>query len=97
MQETQEAQIQFLGQEDPLEKKMAVHSIFLCLGKPMDRGAWQAIVHGVAKESDMTEHTHNSHYAFPSLDLILCVPAFSTWNVTHFSLCYFLFILLVSV
>ena len=23
-----------------------------CLGNPMDRGAWQAIVHGVAKESD---------------------------------------------
>ena len=25
-----------------------------CLGNPMDRGAWQATVHGVAKESDMT-------------------------------------------
>ena len=25
-----------------------------CLGNPMDRGAWQAIVHGVAKELDMT-------------------------------------------
>ena len=25
------------------------------LGNPMDRGAWRAIVHGVAKESDMTE------------------------------------------
>ena len=25
-----------------------------CLGDPMDRGAWEAIVHGVAKESDMT-------------------------------------------
>ena len=25
-----------------------------CLGNPMDRGAWWAIVHGVAKESDMT-------------------------------------------
>ena len=23
-----------------------------CLGNPMDRGVWQAIVHGVAKESD---------------------------------------------
>ena len=30
---------------------------------PMDRGAWQATVHGVAKELDMTEqqnHTNNS-------------------------------------
>ena len=25
-----------------------------CLGNPMDRGAWQATVHGVAKEPDMT-------------------------------------------
>ena len=25
-----------------------------CLGNPMDRGAWQATVQGVAKESDMT-------------------------------------------
>ena len=24
------------------------------LGNPMDRGAWQAAVHGAAKESDMT-------------------------------------------
>ena len=27
---------------------------YSCLGNPMDRGTWQAIVHRVAKESDMT-------------------------------------------
>ena len=27
---------------------------YSCLGNPMDRGAWQATVHGVAKESDTT-------------------------------------------
>ena len=27
---------------------------YSCLGDPMDRGAWRAIVHGVAKELDMT-------------------------------------------
>ena len=27
---------------------------YSCLGNPMDRGAWQATVKGVAKESDMT-------------------------------------------
>ena len=27
---------------------------YSCLGNPMDRGAWQATVHGVAIESDMT-------------------------------------------
>ena len=28
---------------------------YICLKKSMNRGAWQAIVHGVTKESDMTE------------------------------------------
>ena len=28
---------------------------YSCLGNPMERGAWQAIVHGGRKESDMTE------------------------------------------
>ena len=27
---------------------------YSCLGIPMDRGAWQATVHGVIKELDMT-------------------------------------------
>ena len=29
MQELQETQVQFLGQEDPLEEEMATHSSFL--------------------------------------------------------------------
>ena len=28
---------------------------YSCLENPMDRGAWRATVHGVAKESGMTE------------------------------------------
>ena len=28
---------------------------YSCLENSMDRGAWQAIVHGVTKESDVTE------------------------------------------
>ena len=28
---------------------------YSCLENPMDRGAWQVIVHGVAKESDTTK------------------------------------------
>ena len=28
--------------------------LYSCLGNPMDRGFWQATVHGVTKESDMT-------------------------------------------
>ena len=35
----QETRAQSLGLEDPLEKKMVAHSVFL-LGNPMDGGAW---------------------------------------------------------
>ena len=31
------------------------------LGNPMDRGAWQATVHGVAKDSDMTYQLNDHH------------------------------------
>ena len=30
---------------------------YSCLENPKDRGAWQATVHGVTKELDMTEET----------------------------------------
>ena len=30
------------------------------LGNPMDRGAWQATIHGVAKELDTTEQLNNT-------------------------------------
>ena len=33
----------------PLEEEMASHSSILVWRIPMDRGAWQATVHGVAK------------------------------------------------
>ena len=45
-----------LGWEDPLEKGMATHSSILAWRIPMDRGAWQAIVHLSHTELDMTEH-----------------------------------------
>ena len=44
-----ETWVQFLGLEDPLEAGMATHSSILAWRISMDRGAWQATVHGVAK------------------------------------------------
>ena len=49
MQETQETWVQSLGWEDLLEEKMVTHSNIFALKNPMDRGAWQATVHGVAE------------------------------------------------
>ena len=45
----QETWVQSLGQEDPLEKRMATHSSILAWRIPMDRGAWRATVHEVAE------------------------------------------------
>ena len=59
----QETSVQFLGQEDtlekvqplgwgdPLEECMATHSSILAWRIPMDRGACWAIVHGVEQLS----------------------------------------------
>ena len=47
--EMQETWVQSLGWEDPLEEGMATHSSILAWRMAMDRGAWQATVHGVAK------------------------------------------------
>ena len=45
----QEAWVQFLVWEDPLEEGVATHSSVLAWRIPMDRGAWQTTVHGFAK------------------------------------------------
>ena len=50
--EMQEMQVQSLGQEDPLEKEVAIHSSILAWDIPW--AVWWATVHKVVKESDMT-------------------------------------------
>ena len=42
------------GLEDFLEEENGNSLRNSCLENPMGRGAWQAIVHGIAKELDMT-------------------------------------------
>ena len=52
----QETRVRSLGQEDLLEKEMATHSSILAWEIPWteEPAAWQATVHEVTKESDMT-------------------------------------------
>ena len=45
----QETWVRSLGWEDALKEGMATHSSILTWRFPMDRGAWRATVHGVAK------------------------------------------------
>ena len=60
MQEMQETQVQSLGWEDPMEGRAWLPTPVFFPGNPMDRGAWRATVHGVTKESDMTEQLNNN-------------------------------------
>ena len=49
------------GSSSELGRSPGVRNInplqYACLENPMDRGAWQATVHRVIKESDITEAT----------------------------------------
>ena len=52
-----------LGWKDPLEEDMATHSSILAWRIPMDRGAWQAAVHGVARSwTWLTEQLSTAPY-----------------------------------
>ena len=43
------AWVQSLGWEDPMQEGLATQSSILAWRVPMDRGAWQATVHGVER------------------------------------------------
>ena len=56
----QETWVSSLGWEDPLEEGVATHSNNLACRIPMDRGAWQATVHGVAKSwTRLSDYAHS--------------------------------------
>ena len=52
-------QVSSLGWEDPLEEENGSPLHYSCLKNPMDREAWWATVHGVAKS-----HTRLSNFTF---------------------------------
>ena len=54
----QEAPVQSMGQEDPLEKEMATHSSILAWRIPWTEGVWQATVHGVTKSQTQLNDFH---------------------------------------
>ena len=64
----QETWVQSLGWEDPLEKKMATHSGILAWETPVDRGAWKATVHRVAKS-----WTRLSDFTFCHKGGVICI------------------------
>ena len=55
-----------VGNDNPLQ--------YSCLENSMDRGAWWATIHGMAKELDMTGHTQD----ISSVQSLSCVLFFAT-------------------
>ena len=47
---------------------------YSCLGNPMDRGGWQATIHGITKESVLTERLNNNHKPSPAEKAVLHLP-----------------------
>ena len=60
----QKTRVPSLGQEDSLDDQKDS-----CLDNSMDREAWWATVHGVTKESDMTEQLNNK-YIFLDIETV---------------------------
>ena len=56
----QKMQVRSLICEDPLGEGNGKQLHYSCLENPMDRGGWQATVHGVLEELDMTEQVNNN-------------------------------------
>ena len=67
---------------------------YSCLGNPMNRGAWQATVHGVPKELDTTYQLNNKKFGsklpFWGLSLIDTLLFFSVCprSILHPALCH---------
>ena len=64
-----ETWVRSLGWEDPLEEGMAIHSSILAGRLPMDRGAWWATVHGVAKSWTLLSMQKNKQKYIQSLTI----------------------------
>ena len=69
----QETRVPSLLQEDPGEGSGNPLQ-YSCLENPMERGAWQATVHGVTKESDTTEWAQENNWMDTSAYTIYKMP-----------------------
>ena len=61
----------------PRRRKWQLPLRHSCLGNPVDRGAWQAAVHGIA-ESDMTQQLNNNKLKYNFCKVQYTTPIFNT-------------------
>ena len=90
MQKTQELQVPFMGQEDPLEEEVATHSSILAWKIPWteEPGGLQSMRSQKVRQLNAHVHTHThvkNQLAYCKRELLLssieffCIP-FSSWN-----------------
>ena len=75
--------IWFLGWGDPLEEGMATHSSILAWKIPINRGAWQTIVHGVVRVRDEGAMKHRTTNTSSYMNFILHLFYFSIFSYTY--------------
>ena len=82
----QETRVRSLGQEEPLEKEMATYSSILSWRISMNRKAWQAIVHEVAKSRTRLNDSHTR--VLYDVDMNYLFDMCSTNNLFHSGLTF---------
>jgi len=63
LSEMQKTWVRSLGWENSMEEAMATHSSILAWRIPIDRGVWQAILHGVTKSQTQLSDKHTHTYS----------------------------------
>ena len=70
--------VQFLGQEDPLEKEMATHTSILAWKIPWAGGTWQVTAHRVAKSQAWPNNWTTSWAQRSGNHEVICMAIIST-------------------
>ena len=82
----QEMWVRSLGRGGPGERNGNPLE-YSCLGNPMDRGAWWAVVHGVAKGSDSaTKQSNNFIYKVKNLESLYKLSKDMMLSPYHFNM-----------
>ena len=82
-----ETWVRSLGWKDPLEKGLAYRFQYSCLENPMDRGVWEAIVHGVAQsQTQLKQLSMDARQVVTYCGKLVCVCVCVCWSPSRIRL-----------